>query len=97
MYEVLPYTKQQAKKLKVHILPSQNPKYKLDVFDLKHNFITSIGAAGYSDYPHYLKDYGLSIANERRRLYKIRHVNEIKKLGDSWIGSRSYYSWFLLW
>ena len=53
MYEILPYTKQQAKKLKVHILPSQNPKCKLDVFDLKHNFITSIGAAGYSDYPHY--------------------------------------------
>jgi hypothetical protein len=36
-------------------------------------------------------------AKERRRLYQLRHQNEIKKLGDEWMGSRSYYSWFLLW
>ena len=35
--------------------------------------IVSIGANGMNDYPTYIKKYGLKYANERRRLYKIRH------------------------
>ena len=97
MYEILPYTYNRAKMLGVHVEPSQNPKYKIDVFDLRGNYITSCGAVGYSDYPHFLLDFGRSVADEHRRLYKTRHLKEIKKLGKHWAGSRSYYSWFLLW
>jgi len=97
MYDILAYTKQRAKELNVIIKQSRNNKQKIDVYDLKNNFICSVGAINYYDYPHYLRDYGLEIANKKRKLYRNRHKNEIKKLGDRWVGSKSYYAWNLLW
>jgi hypothetical protein len=44
------------------------------------------------DYPHYLKYFGKKIADERKRLYKIRHKKDrmIK-------GTAGYYADKLLW
>jgi len=81
MYDILPYTQRKARELGVSVKPSKNPKYKIDVYDLKGNYLFSGGASGYKDYPHYIKEKGLDYANERRRLYRIRHQKDIKVVG----------------
>jgi len=97
MYKIKPYSFQRALELGVKILPSKNPKYKIDVFDWNKNFIFSIGASQYKDFPTYIEEQGLEYALKRRDLYQKRHKREIDLLGDRWLGSRSYYSWNLLW
>ena len=92
MYEILPYTKKKAKQLKVIVVPSESKNKKIDVYDLDGYFIKSIGAYGAMDYPNYLRYYGKEVADERRRLYKIRH-----KKDRSVKGSAGYYADKLLW
>lgn len=75
VYIITEYSQQQAKKLGVDIKLSTNPKKKLDVFkDGKK--IASIGQIGYKDYGVYLKEKGKKYADERRRLYRLRHKGE---------------------
>jgi Mn-dependent DtxR family transcriptional regulator len=54
--------------------------------------IASVGALGYSDYPTYMKTKGKAYADERRRLYKIRHSKNRNVKG-----SDGYYADKLLW
>ncbi len=91
-YHITDYTKQKAKALGVQVRLSNNLKYKLDVFDLNGNYITSCGANGYSDYPTYINDRGLEYANKRRKLYKQRHIKD-----RNIQGSRGWFSDQLLW
>jgi len=65
---------------------------KIDVYDVYGNFIVSIGDINYLDYPNYTKLYGKKIADERKRLYKIRHKKDrlVK-------GTAGYYADQLLW
>jgi len=95
MYDILPYSMNKALQLGVKIRPSHNPKKKIDVFDWNENFICSIGAKNYEDFPHYIKKYGMEYAVNRRRLYRIRHKKERER--DDWEGTPSYYSWHILW
>ena len=74
-YQILPYSYSQAKKYGVEIYPSHNPSKKIDVFK-DGEFISSIGAIGYMDYPYYIQYYGKKYADERRRLYHIRHRSD---------------------
>lgn len=97
MYKIKPYTLQRALELGVKVKPSTNPKKKIDVFDFYNNFITSIGATGYKDFPTYTEENGLEYALTKRDLYRKRHKREIDMLGDEWLGSRSYYAMNLLW
>ena len=92
MYVILPYTKKKAKELKVIIEPSKKKSKKIDVYDKDGYFIVSIGAYGAMDYAYYLKYYGKPVAEERRRLYKIRHKKDrlVK-------GTAGYYADKLLW
>jgi len=91
-YDILPYTYARAKELNVIIHPSENPKYKIDLYDRRGLFMFSLGARGYSDYPHYIEEYGQEVADERRRLYKIRHARDrVVK------GSPGWYADKLLW
>ncbi len=78
MYKITPYTMAQARRLKVIVKPSTRKGKKLDVYDRKGNYLTSVGARGYFDYPSYLKLYGKAVADQRRRLYKIRHRGDRK-------------------
>ena len=87
MYTIQPYTKQKAKQLGVSVFPSTNPKKKLDVFQGEKK-IASIGAKGYVDYPTLLKEDKVK-AEERRRLYHIRHRKDNRANG--------YYARELLW
>lgn len=90
-YKILPYSYDQAKKLDVSILPSSNPRKKIDVYkDSKK--VASIGAINNLDYPYYMKIEGKAYADERRRLYRLRHKGEEKRKGKP-----GYYSWYILW
>jgi hypothetical protein len=73
MYTILPYTFAAAKKIGVTVKPSTVKGKKIDVFKDGAK-IASIGALGYLDYPHYVKEKGKAYADERRRLYHIRHT-----------------------
>jgi hypothetical protein len=75
MYEITDYTKQKAKDMGLIVVPSKNPKKKIDVFKNREK-IASIGALGMGDFPTYKKEKGIKYANERRRLYNIRHKND---------------------
>jgi len=80
-YVITDYSRRQAKKLGVEIRHSKDPDKKLDVFRNGRK-IASIGAKGYLDYPTYLKleergKVPKGYADRRRRLYKIRHADNI--------------------
>jgi hypothetical protein len=91
MYQITEYSKKQAKKLNVEIKPSKSKNKKIDVIKNK-KLIASIGSINYNDYPTYIKTKGLNFANERRKLYKLRHKNDLKKKN-----SAGYYANKILW
>mgnify|MGYP006268732139 CR=1 FL=1 len=90
MYDILPYSKEQAKKLGVEIKPSTNKNKKIDVFK-NNKKIASIGMLGYKDYPTYLKE-DRKIAESKRVAYKARH-NIDRKIK----GSPGWYADKILW
>jgi hypothetical protein len=81
MYQITDYSYQQAKKLGVDIKPSKNKNKKIDVFKSGEK-IASIGSKGYKDYPNYLK-IDKTLAEERRKFYKIRHEKDRKIKGSA--------------
>jgi len=89
MYEITSYTKDKAKGLGVVVKPSTVKGKKIDVFKNEKK-IASVGAVGYKDYPTYLKEDGKAVADERRRLYKIRHAKDLKS-------GNGFYANKLLW
>ena len=91
MYQIQPYTTQQAKKLGVTVRPSTNPKKKVDVYEGGKK-VASIGDIAYKDYPTYQREDGKAKAEERRRLYHLRHAKDSQKKG-----SPGYYASLLLW
>ena len=91
VYQIKPYSYEQAKKLNVEIKPSNKKDKKIDVYKDK-KYICSIGDINYYDYPTYIQNNGLAYANERRKLYKIRHNKD-----RSVKFSSGYYSDKILW
>tara|TARA_A100001201_G_C4038135_1_gene185813 strand:- start:350 stop:628 length:279 start_codon:yes stop_codon:yes gene_type:complete len=90
-YSITSYTRKQAKKIGVEVKPSKVKGKKIDVFK-NGKKVASVGAIGYGDYPTYLRTKGKKYADERRRLYKIRHQSNRTK-----VGSNGYYADKLLW
>ncbi len=91
VYNISDYTFNEAKKLNVTVRPSSNKKKKIDVFK-NGSKIASIGAIGMKDYPTHIRESGKEYADERRRLYRIRHSNNRTKKG-----SPGFYASELLW
>jgi len=91
MYKITQRQEDNANKLGVRITTSTNKAKKIDVYK-NGNKIASIGAMGYKDYDLHLKEKGLAYANERRRLYRIRHANDRTK-----VGTAGYYADKILW
>jgi hypothetical protein len=88
VYNITDYSYKQAKLLGVEIKNSINKTKKIDIFkDGKK--IASSGAYGMKDYPTYIKEKGKPYADERRRLYHIRHAKD-KSLN-------AYFSKKILW
>lgn len=95
-YKILPYHKNQARRLGVVIRPSMNPSKKLDVYKSGRK-VASIGAKGYGDYAVFLgkERRGLfpkGYAAAKRRAYKSRHQKNRVVLG-----SAGYYADQILW
>jgi len=90
-YNITSYTQKRAKELGVQVKPSSIKGKKIDVYK-NGKKIASVGAIGYSDYPTYIQSKGKEYADNRRKLYKIRHKKdkEIK-------GTNGYYADKLLW
>ena len=96
MYQIQPYSYFKAKHLGVKLIPSMVSGKKIDVLDWHNNYITSIGDINYLE----MEEEGKvpkGYANERRRLYHLRHSKEPVKLGDKYLGSPAYYAKELLW
>jgi hypothetical protein len=75
MYQISSYTKDKAKALGVTVKPSAKKHKKIDVFR-GDSLVASVGDTRYSDYPSYIRDKGKKYADERRRLYHLRHKGE---------------------
>ena len=75
MYKIRLQQRKRAKEIGVEIRPSIKGNYKLDVYS-KGRLIASVGDARYADYVVYKETKGLAYANERKRLYEIRHQND---------------------
>ena len=84
MYKITKYSLDQAKRLNVEIKPSTKKNKKLDVYK-NDKLITSVGDKRYSDYPTYIKTRGKEYADERRKLYRIRHKKDMTKKKQRWI------------
>jgi hypothetical protein len=91
MYSIKQYTVDKADKLGVVVKPSTKQDKKIDVFKDGVK-VASVGAIGYDDYPTYIQKKGKQYADERRRLYKIRHKEDRSKKGTP-----GYYADKLLW
>jgi hypothetical protein len=88
-YKITQYTYDKAKQLNVIVEPSKNKRYKIDIYDKHNNYITSIGQAHALDYPSYLELERVGVvpegyANERRRLYKLRHHKDLAYMRGWW-------------
>lgn len=97
MYSITKYSFDRAKKLGVTIKPSNSKNKKIDIYNKDGKKIASIGGVKkdgsfYKDYPNYLKTEGKVKADKRRKLYKIRHEKNRKK-----VGTNSYYADKILW
>jgi len=90
MYQITPSQYQKAKELGVQIFPSDRSAKKIKV--VTKNKIIYIGDSKYGDYSQYLASNGLQYANERRRLYRIRHQKDMNVLGTA-----GYYASRILW
>lgn len=91
-YRITQYTKDRAKKLGVTVKSSTVMGKKIDVYDKNGNKLASIGYLGMGDYPTFVRTKGLKYAEQRRRLYKMRHEKDRHKKG-----SAGYFADQLLW
>jgi hypothetical protein len=75
MYVITPYTKDRAKQAGLTVKPSTKRYKKIDVYQ-GDKYLASIGDVRYKDYPMYLREEGRQVAEERRRLYHLRHTRD---------------------
>ena len=73
MYEITPYTLEKARAAGLVVLNSRRLHKKIDVYK-DGRYLASVGQIGYKDYPTYIKENGIEYADERRRLYHLRHT-----------------------
>ena len=85
MYLIKPHTQERARAVGLEVRPSSKRGKKIDVYK-DGLYIDSVGATGYKDYPTYLATEGKEVADERRRLYHIRHrKNSLGELLALWL------------
>lgn len=95
-YRITTEIKQRANALNIEVKPSTRAGKKLDAYTKDGEYINSFGASGYKDYHIWKRTKGEAYANERRRLYHIRHENEAPKTKNGKLTS-SYLAKKILW
>ena len=105
MYIIKKYTFDRLQELndklktdKITIKPSKIKNKKISIF-INNQKITDIGAVRdngepYMDYPSYIEQNGADYANERRRLYYLRHTDPHIKDGEI---TNEWWAKWLLW
>ena len=96
IYIIQKQQRQNARRLGVVIVPSKDPEKKIAVFR-DGILVANIGAKGMMDFYLYRKaeragKFPRGYANERKRLYKIRHAANRRKFG-----TRSFFADQILW
>jgi len=91
MYKISNRTREKAKALGVSVQPSKKKNKKIDVIKAG-KIVASVGDSQYKDFHIYKREDGIAKANERKRLYKVRHQKTRVKTGTP-----SYYADKLLW
>jgi uncharacterized protein with FMN-binding domain len=94
-YKITQEIKAKAKAIGVTVKPSTRKGKKLDAYK-DGEYQASFGATGYKDYHIHKAEKGESYANERRRLYHIRHKDEAPKMKDGKL-TASYLAKKVLW
>jgi hypothetical protein len=83
VYKITSYSLRKAQENNLTIKPSTKKNKKIDVYK-NGKFIVSIGDVRYKDYPTYILNNGKKYADERRKLYYIRHnINSSKYSADN--------------
>ena len=78
VYKITSYSFRKAEENNLTIKPSTKKNKKIDVYK-NGKYIDSIGDIRYNDYPTYISNNGKKYADERRKLYYIRHNNNSSK------------------
>jgi hypothetical protein len=78
MYDISKRTYTVARRYGLVVVPSTRKNKKLDVYK-NNQFLASIGDSRYKDRHMYLKQDGKAIADERTRLYYLRHKQDTLK------------------
>lgn len=89
MYSITSWTRKQAKRLGLTVKPSRKEGKKIDVMRDGYE-IASIGYKGMGDFGTYRESKGKEYADERRRLYHLRHK-------DGPVDSPAFLAKRLLW
>lgn len=77
MYNITDYSYKKAGELSLSIKPSTRKNKKIDVYK-DDDYLFSIGSLKNKDYPTYLQENTKEYADNRKRLYHIRHKNDLK-------------------
>ena len=89
MYDIKEYSYKKAHEIGTTIRPSTRKNKKIDVY-VDDDYIISIGDSRYSDYPTYLETHGKEYANERKRLYHLRHKKDLNHF-------KGFMAMYILW
>ena len=81
MYEIQNYSFKKAEELGLQIRSSTRKGKKIDVYK-DDDYLFSIGSIKTFDYLTYVLEKGKAYAEERKRLYHIRHKKDLKHLKD---------------
>lgn len=90
-YKILPRSHMIASKYNLVLVPSKNPKYKIDAY-FNGLFVNSFGSANAMDFPTYLKYYGKDYATKRKELYYIRHPKDYPEFSRDWLSKKILWS-----
>lgn len=71
-YQISEYSLEKAKTLGVELRPSNTKMKTIDIYK-NDEFVCSIGNKRYLDFPALVDKFGMNVACDKRREYKIRH------------------------
>lgn len=88
-YHITDYSIKKANKYNLELRPSTKKRYKIDVY-FHDMYLDSIGSANSADFPTYMEYEKLGLvpkgfAEDRRRLYYIRHPKDYKEFSRDWL------------
>jgi hypothetical protein len=73
MYHISQYTYERAFANGIYVYPSENRRWKIEVYDGEGLFLCYCGNTRLKDYPTYLEEKGLYAACRKRHLWFRRH------------------------